>query len=89
MISHTTAGFRQALDNLPESVRRQAKRAYKLFLQNPSHPSLNFKLLIPRRSIYSVRIGLDYRAVGIREHDTIIWFWIGSHADYDKLIAHL
>ncbi len=39
--------------------------------------------------IYSVRIGLDYRALGVREGDDIVWFWIGSHADYDRLVSQL
>ena len=45
----------------------------------------NTKCIYPQESIYSVRIGLSYRAVGLYEGDTIIWYWIGSHADYDHL----
>ena len=41
------------------------------------------------RPIYSVRIGLGYRALGVREADEIVWFWIGSHADYDQLLSDL
>jgi hypothetical protein len=72
---------------LPEQVRRQAREAYKLFAQNPYHPSLHFKQVHPTRSIYSVRISIEYRALGVQEEGEIIWFWIGSHADYDKLIS--
>jgi hypothetical protein len=56
-----------------------------LFEQNPFHPSLHFKHLDPVRGIWSVRVGIGYRALGIREADKITWFWIGSHSDYDKL----
>jgi hypothetical protein len=54
-----------------------------------SHPSLRFKLVHPTRPIYSVRIGLGYRALGVRDADTIVWFWIGSHDDYDRLLANV
>ncbi len=87
MISHTTTRFRKAFKDLPKSVQRQAKEAYKLFKQNPHHPSLRFKQVHSTKPIYSVRISLDYRALGAREGDEMIWFWIGSHADYDKLIS--
>ena len=87
MKSHTTERFRKAFERLPEQVRRQAREAYKLFAQNPYHPSLHFKQVHPTRSIYSVRISMEYRALGVQEEGEIIWFWIGSHADYDKLIS--
>ena len=87
MKSHTTERFRKAFERLPEQVRRQAREAYKLFAQNPYHPSLHFKQVHPTRSIYSVRISIEYRALGVQEEGEIIWFWIGSHAGYDKLIS--
>jgi hypothetical protein len=86
MNSHLTDKFRKAFAELPADVRKHARQAYRLFIENPHHPSLRFKSIHPSRRIYSVRIGLDYRAVGIWEEDDIIWYWIGSHADYDKLI---
>ena len=89
MISHTAERFRKAFKRLSKAVQRQAKEAYKLFSKNPYHPSLRFKQIHPQKPIYSVRIGLGYRAVGVRNGDEIVWFWIGSHADYDKLIAEL
>jgi len=89
MTSHTTEHFRHAFKQLPQHVQRQARQAYRLFKQNPYHPSLHFKQVHPTRPIYSVRISLDYRAVGIREGEVVIWFWIGVHADYEKLISRL
>jgi mRNA-degrading endonuclease RelE of RelBE toxin-antitoxin system len=86
MRSHTTERFRKAFSQLPEQVQRQAREAYKLFRQNPHHPSLRFKQIRQTSSIYSVRISIEYRALCVREGDEVIWFWIGSHADYDKLI---
>lgn len=89
MTSRTTEPFRQALAALPEQVRRQAKAAYRLFQQNPQHPGLRFRLVHPNLPIYSARISRDYRAVGVREDETILWFWIGTHAEYDHLLTRL
>jgi hypothetical protein len=89
VISHTTHRFRDALADLPPAVQQQAHNAFGLFVQNPYHPSLRFKQVHTTKPIFSVRIGLDYRAVGMRSEDEIVWFWIGSHADYDKLLKQL
>lgn len=72
--------------NLPEQVRLQAWRAYRLFKQNPSHPGFNFKKVDEENNIYSARIGLGYRALGQLEGSDIVWFWIGPHGDYDKIV---
>jgi hypothetical protein len=56
---------------------------------NPHHRSLEFKRVGMRLPIYSVRIGLHWRALGAMENDTIVWFWIGSHAEYDGLVSRL
>lgn len=71
---------------LPEHVQRQARLAHEHFLADPNHPGLNFKRLKRPEPWYSVRIGQSYRAVGLWEGDEIRWFWIGSHADYDRLL---
>ena len=87
MISHTTARFRSAFAVLPEDVQRQAREAYRLFKNDPYHPSLRFRQVHPVKPIYSARITRNYRALGVRDGDTITWFWIGSHSDYDKLVG--
>jgi len=87
--SHTTRRFREALAGLPAHVQRQARAAYKLFAQDPAHPSLRFKQVHATRPIYSARVGLGYRALGVRDGEDVIWFWIGSHAEYDRLIDSL
>jgi hypothetical protein len=71
---------------LPADVRKQAFSAYRTFKRDPYHPSLQFKQVSVPDSLYSARIGLHYRALAILEGDELTWFWIGSHADYDKLI---
>ena len=62
-------------------------RAYGLFAENPDHPSLRFKKLGGYEHVWSVRINEQYRAVGERTADTIVWVWIGSHNDFDKLFG--
>jgi hypothetical protein len=86
MKSKRTRRFRDLLRSLPKDVRKQAYDAYRLFRQDPYHSSLQFKRISQRKALYSVRIGISYRALGLREEDDlIVWFWIGSHAEYDKL----
>ena len=87
MISHTTAAFRKTYREMPENIRNRAQAAYRLFNENPNHPSLRFKQVHSVRQIYSVRVTLGYRALAVREGDGIVWFWIGSHGDYEKLIS--
>jgi mRNA-degrading endonuclease RelE of RelBE toxin-antitoxin system len=86
MISRTNQKFWKAYKQLPEEVRKQARSAYRLFVQDPFHESLHFKRVSQTRALWSVRIGRGYRALGIREDDVILWLWIGSHAEYDKLL---
>jgi hypothetical protein len=91
--SRTTRSFWKHHDALPEEVQRQAFRAYALWRANPSHRSLQFKCVSEKHAVFSVRIGIHWRALGYRNaepgKDTLTWFWIGSHADYDKLVSGL
>ena len=89
MKSRTTERFRKVFEKLSPPIQEQAKETYRLFEQNPSYPSLRFKKIHKSEDTYSVRISQDYGALGVLEGDTIIWFWIGSHADYDQLINKL
>ncbi len=89
MNSHITEDFRSLYRALPAPVREQARAAYRLFASDPRHPGLRFKKVHPTRPIFSVRAGIDYRAVGYRDGDEIYWFWIGSHSDYDHLLKQL
>ena len=76
MKSRTTTQFRKAFTLLPKQVQRQASKAYKLFKQNPQHPSLNFKKIHSILPIYSARISKNYRTIGQLDGDTVIWFWV-------------
>ncbi len=78
-------GFKPLYDALPQQVRDLADKNFALLKQNPKHPSLHFKRV--RNSLWSVRVGRGYRALAIEGKDGFQWFWIGSHAQYDRLIS--
>ena len=87
MKSRTTRGFWRLFDGLPADVQEHARRAYEQFNANPAHPGLNLKRVGRKRPVYSARVGIQYRAVGVLEGDTITWFWIGSHDEYERLLG--
>jgi hypothetical protein len=89
VISRTTEKFRALFALLPNVIKAQAKEAYQQFKKDPYHPSLQFKRIHSTKPIYSVRVNIDYRAVGIIKDDEIVWFWIGSHNVYDKFLRKL
>ena len=87
MKSRTTPSFRKQFAALPQEVRAQASAAYEMFVASPRHPSLHFKKVHTTEPIVSVRVGRNYRAVGyIEEGDTVVWFWIGPHGEYEKVL---
>jgi hypothetical protein len=86
MQSRTTRRFRSLLSGLPADAQRDAKRAYRLFQSNLAHPGLQFKKLEGEDDVYSARIGLDYRALAVMKKDKVIWYWIGNHSEYDRLV---
>jgi hypothetical protein len=83
--SRTQRSFWRLYAALPSEIRAQARAAYTRFMTDPGHPSLRFKKLAGRDNVWSVRIGADYRAVARRSGDTVEWFWIGTHNDFDKV----
>jgi len=70
--------------SLPLTIQELSDKSYSLLKNNPRHPSLHFKKV---GRFWSVRIGLYYRALAVEVPEGVLWFWIGSHAEYDKLIA--
>ena len=79
-----TPGFDALYNTLPPATRLAADKAYDLWRTNPRHPSLQYKRIFGK--IWSVRITLNYRALGQVDTGTITWFWIGPHAKYDQLL---
>lgn len=80
---YTTYRFWECYNALPEAVQRTADRCYELLKTDPTHPSLHFKKV---GKYWSVRVGGGYRALGIEVEKGILWFWIGTHAEYDRLM---
>jgi hypothetical protein len=89
MKSHTTQSFRNALASLPATIQKRARAAYHRFRMNPHHAGLQFKKVHATKPVYSARINDDYRAVGMMDGDDIIWFWIGKHEEYERLLRQL
>jgi hypothetical protein len=87
--SRATSRFWAAFRGLPADVQEQARRAYRLFRENPRHPSLRFKKVSDRDPIYSARVSLNYRTLGLIDGEEITWFWIGNHEEYERLLASL
>jgi hypothetical protein len=79
----TSPSFWAAYEALPKSVQELADQNYAMLKTNPRHPSLQLKKV---GRYWAVRVGLHYRALSVEVEDGLLWFWIGSHAEYDRLI---
>ena len=84
MTHHASPSFWKCHDALPLVVRELADKQFALLKANPQHPSLRLK---PVKRFHSVRIGAHYRALAVDAPDGLLWFWIGTHAEYDHLVA--
>ena len=83
MIHHASKGFWSSYGALPADLRALADRSFALLKADPYHPSLHFKKL---GAFWSVRVGIHHRALGLEVEDGVLWFWIGTHADYDRMV---
>ena len=79
----TTSLFWGKYNTLPQDIKKLADKNFQLLKENPKHPSLHFKKV---ENYYSVRVGMRYRALAVKIEDGILWFWIGTHSEYDILI---
>lgn len=86
MTHRATKSFWQLYNALPVDVRRNADSAYELLKADPRHPSLHLKRV---GRFWSSRVGMHYRVLAIQTEsdDELVWFWIGTHAEYDRLIS--
>ena len=82
--AHCDCFILEIYKKLPLHVQRLADAKFKLLKQNPKHLSLHFKQI---GRFWTARVGMRYRTIAVEEHDSIIWFWIGTHDEYDRLIA--
>jgi len=85
VISRARRSFWEEFAGLPKAIQVTARDKFALWREDPFHPALQFKELRP--GVWSVRINDGYRALGLREGELIVWFWIGTHAQYDRLIG--
>lgn len=87
MKSSTLPSFWEAYRKLDHYVKNLARKKYELWLENPFYPSLHFKCIHTSENIWSVRVTINYRALGVLDGDTVTWFWIGNHDDYEKFFG--
>ncbi|MBT3413505.1 MAG: hypothetical protein HN424_05595 [Candidatus Jacksonbacteria bacterium] len=86
MKHRTLPRFWKDYQALPDKVRKLADKNFELLKTNPSHPSLHFKKIGEAKQLWSVRKGLQYRALGREKPEEIVWTWIGLHDEYEKLL---
>lgn len=87
MIHSTLASFWAHYAALPEDVRRLADQQFERLKSDPFHPSLHFKKVGRRRHLWSARVGIGHRALGMDKPEGVVWIWIGTHAEYDRLLG--
>lgn len=76
--------FWAAYNALPPDIQSLADKNFALLKSNPRHPSLHFK---PVGSYWSARVGRKYRALAVERNSDYVWFWIGAHAQYDRIVG--
>jgi hypothetical protein len=69
---------------LPKEIHKLADRNFELLKSNPTHSSLHLKKV---GRYCSVRVGKKYRALAVEVEKGLLWFWIGTHSEYDKLVS--
>jgi hypothetical protein len=80
----TTPEFWECYRQLPKEIQELANKNYELLKADPKHPSLHFKKI---GRLWSVRVGKNYRALGFDKPKGVLWFWIGSHGNYDAILT--
>ena len=87
MKSSTVPSFWDSYSRLDKNTKERARKAFLLWAENPFHPSLRFKCVNTQEGTWSVRITRGIRAVGKLREDTVTWFWIGDHDNYEKFFG--
>lgn len=87
MNSVGTHRFWTSFHALSSDVQQLAIRSYRLWRRDPRHPSLHFRRLQGSADRFTVPVGDHYRTLGTLTADTITWVWIGTHADYDRMVG--
>jgi hypothetical protein len=79
----TSPLFWQTYNKLPSNVQNLAKSYFNKLKQQSRYPSLNLKKV---GRYWSIRIGKKHRALAVESDSGLLWFWIGTHDEYDQLI---
>jgi hypothetical protein len=87
MKSNTLPSFWETYRKLDPDTRKRARKAYRLWVTDSFHPSLRFKCINHEEDIWSVRITLGVRSLGVLDGDTVTWFWVGDHDDYKRFFG--
>jgi hypothetical protein len=82
----TTNRFWKCFETLPDPVQKAAKKRFELLKTNPLHPSLHFKKV---GKFWSVRAGINHRALAVEDGEEFIWVWIGNHSEYERMIKEM
>jgi len=83
----TLPRFWQHYRQLPKEVQKLADKNFELLKSDPHHRSLHFKKVGKKKQLWSVRIGSHFRALGTEKPEGILWFWVGPHSTYDRLLS--
>ena len=89
MNSFTVKSYWDSYNELSLDIKKQAGTKFGLWKKDPFHPSLHFKCVNSADNIWSVRVNLDFRALAVRERNTVVWYWIGDHKKYEQLLKSL
>ena len=83
----TLPRFWEHYRRLPLNIQKLADKNYRLLKHDSTHPSLHFKKVGKHKHLWSVRVGINYRALAVEKPEGIVWFWIGTHEEYDRLLT--
>ena len=86
MKSKAAAQFWKLYNRLPRLEQQRARKAFQVWKANPNLPGLRFKRVSNEEPIYSARFSDNYRVLGLLEGDTVVWFWIGRHDEYERIL---
>jgi hypothetical protein len=87
--SRGTKRFWELYQRLPPETKAAARNTYKEFRLDPKHPGLHLERLEFDPRAWAVRVTLNYRAVALRSGDSWVWFWIGTHREFDRQFPRL
>lgn len=89
MRSYLSPSYRKRYEEMPQHIQNLVRKNYDLWSRDPFHNSLEFKKLWNHKPFWSARCGIDYRVVGYMKDGAMYWFFVGTHAEYDRLLKQI